>query len=653
MKTRTNRIFAADFETTVYDGQKNTEVWSAACVELGTEDVLVLHSIGEMMDYFKSLNTNVLAYFHNLKFDGSFWLDYLLRNGYQQSVRKRNGIIEWKADKNMESGEFKYSISAKGQWYSIVIRNKGKYIEFRDSLKLLPFSLASIGESFKTKHKKLEMEYKGYRFAGCEITPEEMNYIKNDVLVLKEALEIMYSEGHNKLTIGACCLSEYKNICKTSTRNIGDYDEMFVDLRSVPLSTDVFKYENAEKYIRKSYRGGWCYVVRGKESQLKENGCTSDVNSLYPSMMHSDSGNRYPIGYPSFWFGNYIPEQAKADNKYYFVRIKTRFYLKPGKLPFIQVKNSPLYDGTENLETSDIMVNNQYKSHYSDNAGIVRDTRVELTLTMTDYQLFMEHYDVKDFEILDGCWFWAEIGIFDEYIDYYAQIKKTSKGAQRTLAKLFLNNLYGKMATSDDSSFKIASLNEYGDVRFETVLENNKKPVYIPIGSAITSYARNFTIRAAQANYYGADKPGFIYADTDSIHCDLPPEGLKGITMHPYEFCCWKLESEWDRAIFVRQKTYIEHVICEDGEPCEPWHDVKCAGLPSKCKNLLVRSFEADAIPEDYTAREQDFLFDQDGERIVRTYQDFAPGLVIPGKLLPKRIKGGILLTDTTFEMRE
>lgn len=80
------------------------------------------------------------------------------------------------------------------------------------------------------------------------------------------------------------------------------------------------------------------------------------------------------------------------------------------------------------------------------------------------------------------------------------------------------------MASSTDSSFKYAYVKEDNSIGFVPVIENNKTPGYIPVGSAITSYARNFTIRAAQKNYYGVDKPGFIYADTDSIHCDLPPE---------------------------------------------------------------------------------------------------------------------------------
>ena len=35
-----------------------------------------------------------------------------------------------------------------------------------------------------------------------------------------------------------------------------------------------------------------------------------------------------------------------------------------------------------------------------------------------------------------------------------------------------------------------------------------------------------------------------------------------------------------------------------------------------------------------------------------RSYNDFKIGLKVPGKLLPKRIPGGVLLTDTSYEMR-
>ena len=284
---------------------------------------------------------------------------------------------------------------------------------------------------------------------------------------------------------------------------------------------------------------------------------------------------------------------------------------------------------------------------------------------MTDYILLLEHYELVDFEILDGCWFYTDIGIFDDYIDKYKEIKMNSKGAMRTLAKLFLNNLYGKLATSTDSSFKLAYVKDNGVVGFRPIHQENKKPGYIACGSAITSYARNFTIRAAQKNYHGVDKPGFIYADTDSIHCDLKPEEVTGIKVHNSAFCCWKLESKWDEAIFVRQKTYIEHVVEEDleekegvwsGEKIPGYYNIKCAGLPDKCKSYLNLSLSKDDSAykprEEYTEEEQNFLFNENGEPIKRSLKDFHIGLEIPGKLVPKRIIGGILLHETSYKMR-
>lgn len=646
-----SRIFSCDFETTVFEGQTFTEVWASASVELYTEQVNIFHSISEQFEYFKSLKCNVIAYYHNLKFDGSFWLAYLMQDlKYEQAQIGfiKDNTFTFKDKKDMYNNTFKYSISDTGQWYSITIKVNNHFIEIRDSLKLLPFSVKQIGESFGTKHKKLDMEYTGFRYAGCEITDSEKEYIANDVLVVKEALEIMYSDGHNKLTIGACCLSEYKNIINHSVKVDLDYKELFPDMYNTEIDKTIYDTDNADAYIRRSYKGGWCYVVPEKRNKIYTNGVTADVNSLYSSVMHSRSGSLYPIGYPHFWSGNQIPDDALKSERYYFVRVKTRFYLKPNKLPFIQIKGSWLYKHNECLETSNIKdTDGIYKPYCLDADGNVIDTRQILTLTMTDYELLKEHYDLVDFEILDGCWFYGKVGIFDEYIDKYAKIKMTSKGAKRQSAKLFLNNLYGKMASSSNSSFKVGYEKEDGSIGFYTILENNKKTGYIPIGSAITSYARNFTIRAAQKNYYGKDKAGFIYADTDSIHCDLNPEDLKGITVHPTDFCCWKLETSWDVGIFTRQKTYIERVTAEDLEPIEkPFYNVKCAGMPEKCKNLFIMSMTQEFNEEELTEEELDFVEKKRG------LKDFKVGLKVPSKLRPKRIRGGVLLVNTTYEMR-
>lgn len=641
MKARKFKIYACDFETTVFKGQTFTEVWSACFCELYKKDVKIMHSIHDFFNYFFGLNENIKMYFHNLKFDGSFILSYLLKDlHYEQACEKMNAdgsLVRWLETKDMKNNSIKYSISEMGQWYYIIIKKNNKIIEIRDSLKLLPFSLESIGKSFDTEHKKLKMKYEGYRYAGCEITPEEQQYIKNDVLVLKEALEIMFNEKHNSLTIGSCCLNEYKTIMTKPLierlyPNIAEYTV------NVPL-----EFKNADEYVRKSYKGGWCYLKKGCENKIYNNGTTADVNSLYPSVMHSESGNYYPVGLPTFWSGNYIPKIAKE--KYYFIRIKTRFYLKKGFLPCIQVKNTYRYNSTEWLETSDFYdkKTNKYYKKYLDINGNEQNTQVILTLTMTDFELIKEHYNLVDFEILDGCYFDKEIGLFDEYINKYKKIKLSSKGAKKTLAKLYLNNLYGKTATNTDSSFKVAYIKDDLSLGFYGVYACDKKPFYIPVGSAITSYARNFTIRAAQKNYNN-----FIYADTDSIHCNCSPNEIKGIKIDDKNFLCWKLESCWNKGLFVRQKTYIEHITAENLKPIDkPFYNVKCAGMPEQCKQLFLKSIGADVDISDLNINDdaKDFL------KKKRTIKDFKVGLSVPLKLSPIQINGGVVLTETFYTM--
>lgn len=680
-------ILVGDFETTSYKGQTTTEVWASAVVEIGSDDVIVTNNIDDTFNYLLSFKQDVIIYYHNLKFDGSFWINYLFKNGYKLAGHeaKRNvydmAVFEnhsyrffW--DKWLRPMTFSVMISNQGMWYRIIIKTKTARIEIRDSLKLLPFSVEEIGKSFGTKHKKAvdehgsSIEYSKERHEYGEISPIEREYIKNDVLVVKEALEIMFDEGHDKLTIGSCCLDEYidefeRKVGISLADNVNDIQNKYIRVSMID-KTDKFDrlWSNEEEhrnlffnvvhntifdYVRKSYRGGWTYLAKGKENKVYRNGITIDVNSLYPSVMHSILNYKYPVRYIDCWNGNYIPEWAEGENRYFFIRFRCSFKLKEGMLPTLQIKNSFNYNPREMLETSDILDRAYLKKtgkerRYSEvmKDGVLTPVTVELTMTETDYRMFLVHYEVSNFEILDGVYFEAMTGIFDDYIDKYKQIKMNSKGALRTLAKLFLNNLYGKMATSTDSSFKVPYINEKGGLSFHMCLEYGKRPGYIPIGSAITSYARCFTITVAQLNYHGPAKPGFIYADTDSCHMDIPISEVKGVMIHDTEFGCWAHESSWDTAIFVRPKTYIEHIIGKHS-----YYDIKCAGLPKRGKALLNMSLTG-IIDDEFKFEEDELEF----ASTKRELTDFKMGIEIPGKLMPKQIPGGVVLVRTTFKMQ-
>ena len=80
------KIFTADFETTTIAPAR---VWAWGLCEVGNPNNVLM---GENLDDF--FNTcrgigNPTLYFHNLKFDDSYILDYLLTNGYTWQKEKK------------------------------------------------------------------------------------------------------------------------------------------------------------------------------------------------------------------------------------------------------------------------------------------------------------------------------------------------------------------------------------------------------------------------------------------------------------------------------------------------------------------------------------------------------------------------------------
>ena len=534
----------------------------------------IVHTYGKIYD--------IKMYFHNLAWDGQLIMDHLCRDlGFKETYKK------YPCTK-----EFKTMISDKGQWYRFEVVWKKHKITFVDSLKILPFSVDSIAKGFGTKHQKLKgsIDYTIKRYKGWNITETEKRYIENDIFVIMEALKAVEEYGLLEyLTIGSCCLDFYKNMMG---KKFGIY---FPKLDA-----------GLDKEIRKSYRGGWCYVNPMFEDIKIENvnGYTEDVNSLYPYSMHSkvlegDDNHVYPVGMPIARIQN-EEDLEKYYDKCFFVKLKVKFRCKDGYLPFIQIKKS-------------IFKDNEY----------IRDSKtiVEITLTKPDFELFLKHYDFDYFEIVDGWVFNNVEGIFDAYIDYWfekkAEATKTGNKVLRQLAKLFLNNLYGKFSSRLSADSKRPRF-EDNKIKWD-IIKDTKDGVYIPAGAFCTAYARCKTVKAAQANY-----EIFCYADTDSIHCVKEP---RGIQVDGVKLGAWANEACWDRARFVRQKTYIEHIVKEDCEECEPYWNVKAAGCPDSCKDNIVEKHGDDII------------------------DNFTYGLEVDGKLSRKTVQGGCILVETTFRI--
>ena len=569
--------FTADFETAVWL-EDETWVWAWATCEIGNEENLKIgNNIDDFIEYCKN-EKNSIFYFHNLKFDGEFIIYWALKNGFTHAEKKED----------IKANTFTTLISDMGQFYQITLyfekKNKKVHkVTFIDSLKIIPFSVDQIAKSFNLEISKLKIDYKKPRPKGWELTKEEREYITNDVLIVAKALNTIFSEDLTKMTEGSNALNDFKNILTKSK-----FNHYFPSL----------DYE-VDKDLRKAYKGGFTYLNPiYKEKDIFE-GEVLDVNSLYPSVMYE---KLLPFGEPIYFNGKY-----KDDKVYslYIQMISCSFKLKKNKIPTIQIKNNKaFFRANEYLESSENEI-------------------VVLTLTNVDLELFFEHYDVYDLEYLCGWKFKGITGIFTKYIDKWIgrKIKATIEGnkGQRTLAKLMLNSLYGKFATSLDVQSKIPELGRDDIIHYHLSEKETKEGIYLPIGAFITAYAREKTIRTSQAikdyslNKYGKDL--YCYSDTDSIHTLLPIEELKLFCdIDPVRLGAWKHEGHFTKAKFVRQKCYLEEI---DGNI-----NITCAGLPKNCYSQVK-------------------------------WDKFKEGFTASGKLTFKHVKGGVILVETDFTIKE
>lgn len=575
--------YVVDFETTSKaqaDEEGEVRVWAVGLTEIN-EGYKFRHS-NEIDFFFKfAMYHGGTYYAHNLKFDGEFISSWLLHNGYTCNQNGRD---------NLKCNEFTTLISGAGNFYTCTIKfDNETIITVVDSLKIFNFSVDKIAESFNLPINKLKLDHTIIRKKGYELNDKDISYLNNDCEIVARALKLMFSDTielnnlgvvkmgfKDKITLGSMALHDYKRIVGKK-----NFDRWF----------PVVAYDSD---IRQSYKGGFTYAmenIRGKD--IKE-GIVLDVNSLYPHVMNS---KLLPYGEGMYYDGKY-----KNDELYplYIQMLTCNFTLKKDHIPMLQVKGmfSPFIQ-TEYVKDSD--------GH-----------DVTLCMTNVDLCLFLDHYDVYNIEWHGGWKFKGNDLMFKEFIDKWGRIKVQSSiddnNGMRTISKLIMNSLYGKFAKNPIVSNKYPYLDTDDCVKYYSTPEINIGGLYVPIGSFVTAWARDITIRSAQKVYNR-----FLYADTDSLHLsgtNVPKE----LNIDKDKMGYWKIEYCFDSARFLRAKSYIEVINDSwiDGKKIKDKLKVVCAGMPSECHKFV-------------------------------TWDNFNIGQDFNGKLRPKHVKGGIVLTPTKF----
>lgn len=540
--------YTADFETTT--DPETAHVWAWESCVVGNPDNFCRGIDIESFIEYCSLEDRII-YFHNLKFDSSYILSYLLTHGYS-----------WSNKRTLNKHEFSTLISNMGQFYSVTVCFGDTTTTFYDSLKLIRLSVEQIAKAYGLTFRKLEIDYDKPRPKGYIPTDEEWEYQHADVAIMSQALHILFTEGLTKITQGSNALYDYKEII--GKKNFKRWFPV--------LATEI------DAFCRKSYKGGATQVHKIFANQEIADGITLDVNSMYPWAMYEMF---LPFGEPIYYTGKY-----RQDKLYplYIQKLSCSFELKEGYIPTIQLKHSGLFRGTDFLESSDGNI-------------------VELTLTSVDLKLFLDHYNVYNVSWIGGYKFMQSKNMFKEYIDKWyaikAQATKDGNKGLRQIAKDMMNSLSGKFGLRPEVQEKIPYYDE--KLRFKLGEVEQRDSIYVPVVSFITSYGRDKALRSAQKNY---DR--FIYMDTDSLHLagtELPTN----LDIDSTKLGWWDLERVWVRGYFIRAKTYIEEESVSretmesmvQEEKAEPWQfyevdgdtrilNITCAGMPKQCYKYVT-----------------------------------------------------------------
>lgn len=593
-----SRCWSADFETTT--DPNDCRVWAYSLCNIENPDEFVYgNSILDFFEWCIESKENYTLYFFNLKFDATFIISWMLENGFEYITDK----------KDRKDLTFTTLITDMGQFYALEIYfevkgHKVNKVRILDALKIFPnTSVEQLAKDFGLPISKLKIDYDMYRPEGYQLTQPEIDYIRNDVEIVARCLKAMFDRGLTKMTIASDAMQNFKD----------HFDNFY---KYFPILSD-----EVDGDIRKSYRGGFTYASDKYTEKEIGSGMVLDVNSLYPSCMKKPM----PYGKPKLFEGEY-----KYDALYplYIITFTCKFEIKPDKIPSIQLRNNLSFIPNQYLKSSN-------------------DEHVTLTLTSIDFQLFKDQYNFWEIEYHGGWKFKRAEGLFDNYVDYWMgeKIKAAKEGnkTQKAIAKRLLNSLYGKFGTSTRAGQKSVYLDEDGILCFEDLPVETKKGVYIPAACFITAYGRDKTIRTSQAirdyttKKYGIDK--YYYSDTDSIHSGLTDEDLEELKelldIDDYRLGAWAKEAEFTRAMYIRQKCYIEEI---DGKV-----SVTVAGLPKYLAPVInFENFKRGFSTGGMSHADLVELAKKNGatdEELEKLHHKFDY----------RYVKGGVILEDTDF----
>lgn len=544
----------------------STQVVFFDIVNTKNDDLIIGDSIDE---FFGALIQNHITnlYFHDFNFVSSYIIDYILKNNF---IYNPTGRFDYQ-------GEFAYNMFRDDSGHVYYIKlffktvNGLRSCELKSSKNKTMSSISSMYNSFGI-NIDTDINIKNISDSTKQLGPKDIltDHDKEEAIVssmiVASVIKQLKRVGYNRLTIGSDALKQWIKL---------DSDQSY-KLPRLP--------EQVDKDLRYAYRGGftWCNPIF-KNKELGS-GLVLDVNSLYPYIMRRFP---MPIGYPTW------TEREPQQDEYYVAHICVTGSLKQGCIPCV----SNMFNSDRG---ADSIVTNEYLDELFS---------TDLWLTNFDVDLLLKNYDIDELHYYGAYIFETESGLFNNFIDYHYEIKRTSFGAKRTLSKLMLDSLYGRFGIKTDKKTSLPSMVD-GKLKFiEGSTLEDRTVRYLPIAIFITSIARWAIISDALDIM---DR--LVYVDTDSLHLigdDIP----QGFDISD-KLGDYKIEARFTRAMYVGLKTYIHDEVIDNKIETV----VKMAGAPDTVKKHIG-------------------------------WHNFASGVSVPGKYYIRILPGGFIRCQTTFKI--
>lgn len=304
-------------------------------------------------------------------------------------------------------------------------------------------------------------------------------------------------------------------------------DNMKIFKEIFPITVE----EDKEYRKFKLYQGGKCFVSPYKIGKIQKNIYKYDINSMYPTQMRN---MRYPIGK-----GKKVDKISNDKNKIYVLKIKKIYgFMKENMVPVWY----------------DILTNDYKEKIYEDESRYF--WLEELKELENYYELVYEIEEILEF---DGMYSKGA----QKYVDNYYEIKKTSKGAVKNGAKLFLNSAYGKLAQRIervDCHYKLSEDGYMHLVKGEITIDE-KSMMSVLVGSRITALSRVLLMEYIRKICKGNPKKYFVYCDTDSVHALCSYEDTDAT-----ELGKMKCEGIYEFGKYLAPKTYLMYNNFEEKE---------------------------------------------------------------------------------------